>query len=423
MMDGKHDGPPGPDADIGQQRDTYLQQMQRLEALSRLTGGLVHDLNNKLMIINANIDMAAKQIKDRPQVTRKLLSALVAAEQAGTMVSKMLGLFNRHAPLTVHVDVGELLYSVSEMLQRTLLSKGVQLELSIPQALPSVRTDPNEFQTAIVNLVVNSSDAMAGGGMVTIDASPCRLQAGSLPGLALEGDFVRISVQDSGHGIPQDHLQHIFEPFFTTRERKRWRGLGLPQVHRFSVEAGGNVHIDSTVGEGTTVSLYLPRAVLDVQLGQRHLIDETGDDDLGEEPVESRIIRAAREILIVDDEVEVALAVQSMVDKLGYKSRVAIGAEEALIALSERPPSLVLSDIAMRGIDGIALAEAVRSEWPDLPVVLISGNPDISAAGVAFPLLGKPVTDREIASVLKDALAARKVDNIVSLSFGKRKKS
>jgi nitrogen-specific signal transduction histidine kinase/CheY-like chemotaxis protein len=396
--------------------ERQLRQTQKMEAISRLTGGIAHDLNNKLMVIDANIDAVTKHIKDQPQLRRKLLSALVASDQASALISKLLA-FARQRDLQVqYVDIAEHLDSTVSLLNRSFLSDSVEVDLSIPEDLWPVKVDPHELETAIVNLGVNARDAMAKGGTIMVEARNVNVRQGSLSDPNLAGDFVRIVVSDMGAGIAPGELDHVFEPFFTTKEASGASGLGLSQVHGFAKQLGGTVEISSTVGEGTSVALYLPRADLPARVGSKAELDDLTDDD--------ETARPAAEILVVDDEVEVALALQGMLEESGYGVRTAIGADEAIEAIGRHRPSLVLTDVTMPGtMDGVSLAREIRQAFASLPVVLITGNPMVVAGSSEFPLLQKPITSRELHMAIQRHLNPQKENKVVSLFGGGRRKS
>jgi len=390
-----------------QQAQRQLYHNQKIDAVSRLTGGIAHDLNNKLMVISANIDAAAKQLKNQPQLTRRLLAALVAADRAAGLISKLLTFAGQREWRAQYIDIAMHLRSLVELLERSFLSDSVQVELSIPQDLWSVMVDPDQLETAIVNLAVNARDAMPEGGVITIEARNVQLRAGNVPGNNLCGEFVQILVNDEGVGISPDHLERVFEPFFTTKSGKG-PGLGLSQVHGFAMQLGGAVHIDSKIGEGTSVALYLPKADLPARVGCPPTLEDFVDDEETE--------ASCGEILIVDDEVEVALALQGMIGELHYPTRIAIGPDEALEALKARRPSLVLTDVTMPGsMDGIALGWEIRRRFPGLPVVLITGNPTVIGGTREFPVVAKPITSRSLNAALQQNLAPANEGKIVPL--------
>ncbi len=395
--------------------ERQLRHSQKMEAISRLTGGIAHDLNNKLMVISANIDSVVKHIKEQPLLRRKLLAALVASDQAAGLMSKLLAFARQRDLHPQYIDIAEHLDSIADLLDRSLLSDAVQVRLEIPPDLWATEVDPHELETAIVNLAVNARDAMADGGTITIEACNVRLDGSRAQVADLVGEFVCITVRDTGRGISPEDIDKVFEPFFTTKDANRASGLGLSQVHGFAEQLGGSVEINSTLGQGTAVSIYLPRAELPARIGTPPVLDDLMDDE--------ELVPSSADVLLVDDEVEVALALQGMLDELGYATRIAIGSEEALEALKTRRPSLVLTDVTMPGtMDGVALGREIRRRHPGLPVVLITGNPTVVAADTEFPLIQKPITSRALNVALQRHLTApAEPDNVVSLFTDKRR--
>jgi PAS domain S-box-containing protein len=383
---------------VRQKAERQLRHTQKMEAISRLTGGIAHDLNNKLMVISANIDSVTKHVKDQPALRRKLLSALVASDQAAALMSKLLAFARQRDLQAQYIDIGERLDSITSLLDRSFLSDSVEIRLDVDENLWPIEVDPNELETAIVNLGVNARDAMKDGGTIAIEARNVHLRRGQLNDSDLAGDFVEIRIGDTGVGIPPENLDHVFEPFFTTKAASLASGLGLSQVHGFARQLGGTVEIASTVGEGTTVSIYLPRADVPNRIGARTEVDDILDDD--------HAAPGSADVLVVDDEVEVALALQSMLQESGYTVRMAVGADEALEALKAHAYQLVLTDVTMPGtMDGVTLAREVRKLHPDLAVVLITGNPMVVAGASEFPLLQKPITSRDLHAAIQRYLS------------------
>jgi CheY-like chemotaxis protein/anti-sigma regulatory factor (Ser/Thr protein kinase) len=359
-------------------------------------------------VISANIDAVTKQIKDQPLLRRKLLAALVGADQASALMSKLLA-FARQRDLQVqYIDIAEHLDSIVSLLDRSFVSDAVEVHLSIPEDLWPVEVDPHELETAIVNLAVNARDAMRHGGNISIEARNIQVRKGMLSDPDLAGDFVQIVIADTGEGIAPQNLEHVFEPFFTTKEASRASGLGLSQVHGFVKQLGGTVEISSTIAQGTSVALYLPRGDLPARVGSKPGLEDLMDDE--------EVPSAPAEVLVVDDEVEVALALQGMLEESGYLVRTAIGADEALAALNGRKPHLVLTDVTMPGtMSGVELAREIRRAHPDLPVVLITGNPMVVAESSEFPLLQKPINSRQLHAILQRYLTQPEQNKVVSL--------
>lgn len=377
-----------------------LHHAQKMDALSRLTGGIAHDLNNRLTVISANIDAVAKQMKDQPQLKRKLLSALVAVDRATALMSKLLAFARQREWRPQFLDPAEQLVSIAELLNRSLLSEAVGVKVHCSESLWTIEVDPDQLQTAVVNLAINARDAMPRGGTIVIEANNVTLR-GSDKGL--HGDFVCISVSDTGIGISSEHLEEVFEPFFTTKEVSRGSGLGLSQVQGLLMQLGGEVVLESEVGVGTSVSLYIPRAQMPTRVGAPRSLT----NDISDAKPERKKLHA--EILIIDDEVDVALALESMISELGYPTRIAIGANEALDCINTTLPDLILTDVTTPGtMDGIALGRQIRHRFPQLPIILITGNPTVVADDTDFSLLSKPINSKDLDTALRYHLIANK---------------
>lgn len=385
-----------------------LSRAQKLDAIGRLTGGIAHDLNNKLQVISANITGAVTRLKDRPQLRAGLLSALVAADRSSALIAQLLAFARRQDARMEVVDLEEHLLATGSLLDRSLLGDRVEVRFEIAEDLWPVEVDPSQLEAAIVNLAVNARDAMPEGGVITVEACNLRPWEARHPEVKLAGECVRITVRDTGSGIPPEILPRVFDPFFTTKGLGKGSGLGLSQVYGFAKQLGGVVDINSTLGKGTAVELFLPRASVDARITARGGFDDLIDDV---EMPESR-----GEILVVDDEADVAAALETLLDGLGYGVRVAISPEEALDLLASRRPALVLTDVAMPGeMDGLALAQEIRRRDPTLPVLLITGNPRTIAAEVDFPLIAKPITSLKLGQAIQRELGAGESAQVIAL--------
>jgi len=248
-----------------------------------------------------------------------------------------------------------------------------------------VTVDVGEFEIALVNLVINARDAMPDGGTVTVRASNAAMREG---GILAPGDYVAVSVKDTGIGIPPDILVHVFDPFFTTKPVGKGTGLGLSQVHGFVHQAGGTVTIDSELGKGTTFTMYLPRAA-------RSSADAVAD------AVEAMKARTGT-VLLVEDNPDVASASSGLLEQLGYQVRWAPNAETALLEIEKSAIDLVFSDIVMPGrLDGLGLAHTIRQKYPSLPILLATGYSEATRnAHANFSILRKPYQMQELSSAL-----------------------
>jgi CheY-like chemotaxis protein len=279
---------------------------------------------------------------------------------------------------------------------------GLTILSMVPPGTWPVLADPNELELALLNLAINARDAMPDGGSITISAENAILPQAAAD--EPQGEFVSISVVDTGTGIPPDVLPKIFDPFFTTKQMGKGSGLGLSQVHGFVHQSGGKVTIDTQLGQGTRITLYLPRAVT-IAASQA----ESGAD----------IEPAGRgTVLLVDDNPDVGEAMSLMLRELGYEVVIATNASQALDKVAAEKPLLVLADIVMPGAkDGLSLARELKAIYPDLPIALMTGYARNMPAEGEFPLMRKPSNITELGRVIRSAVAAKTTppDNLIRL--------
>lgn len=366
-----------------------LRQAQKIEAIGQLTGGVAHDFNNLLMVISGGLDMLDRQTD--PARRRRLMDGMVQAAQRGASLTKQLLAFSRRQTLRPEpVDVASQMGGMRELLDRSLRGD-VHVEFDFPDTLWPVEVDPGELELVILNLAVNARDAMPNGGTILVRGE-------NLPDLddeQIAGDYVRLSVVDTGVGMRPEILSRVFEPFFTTKEVGKGSGLGLAQVHGFATQSRGTVRIRSAVGKGTSIELYLPRSH-NVPSRQRHLID-------------LNMVRPSKSthglVLLVEDDDEVAALVSEMLDQLGYEVTRAASGAAALGALADgRAIELIFSDIMMPGgMNGVELAREIKRRRSDIPVLLTSGYAeaavhDAELAGIQ--ILPKPYHIDELAAAL-----------------------
>jgi len=373
-----------------------LRHAQKLEALGQLTGGVAHDFNNLLMVITAGLDML--ELRDDPERREKLVRAMQQAAQRGASLTRQLLAFSRSRALQPEtVDLSKLLGNMSELLDRSLRGD-ITVKVELADDLWPIVADPGELELVILNLAVNARDAMRGSGVITIAGRNVRQ---TIDGV--EGEFVSLSVHDTGSGMSDEIKARVFEPFFTTKDVGKGSGLGLAQVYGFAKQSGGAVTIDSVVDEGTRITLSLPRShgvALQDAYDRRDVARFEPDAD--------------RCVLLVEDDVEVAALVEQMLRGLGYDVVHATGANAALGALAnDRRIDLVFSDIMMPGgTNGIALAKQIRTRRPALPVLLTSGFSEAmrgEAEALGIPILHKPYGLNELRDAVARELAGRAV--------------
>jgi signal transduction histidine kinase/ActR/RegA family two-component response regulator len=382
-----------------------LRQAQKIEAIGQLTGGVAHDFNNLLMVISGGLDMLDRQTD--PNRRRRLMDGMIQAAQRGASLTKQLLAFSRRQTLRPEpVDVAAQIGGMRELLDRSLRGD-VHVEFDFPDSLWPVEVDPGELELVVLNLAVNARDAMPNGGTIVVRGE-------NLPDFKdkdISGDYVRLSVVDTGVGMSPEILSRVFEPFFTTKDVGKGSGLGLAQVHGFATQSRGTVRINSEVGQGTSIELYLPRSLVS-PAKQRHLVDLN--------KARSKKSNAGR-VLLVEDDDEVAALVAEMLGQLGYDITRVASAAAALGALADgRSVDLVFSDIMMPGgMNGVDLAHEIRRRRSDVPVLLTSGYAEAAiheAEAAGIQILEKPYQIEELAAALDAARSSRQIEADVRLS-------
>ena len=360
--------------DRSQEQLGYLRKM---EALGRLTGSIAHNFNNLLMIVSGHAQTVKRLVKNDAKGLRALDAIEIATKRGASLTRHMLSFSGRRQLNPETADLKALVEGFGWLLNSLIAN--IQLTIQIPQDVWAVEIDASELELALVNMVLNSREAMPQGGSITITAENVRLPDSESP-KHLSGDFVALRIADTGSGIAADVLPKIFDPFFTTKESNRSAGLGLSQVYGFAVQSHGAVGAKSEAGKGTEITMHLPRTIA------APVSVRSGEDS------EIAGVSGGR-VLIVEDDAEVAEVTASLIDQLGYKCRLAIDAEDALQTLARGEKfDLVFSDVAMPGaMDGLGLAHALRHRYPGVPVLLTSGltTPN-EAAEQEILLLRKP---------------------------------
>jgi len=387
--------------------EEVLRRAQKAQALDHLRDGITHDLNNKLMVISANIDAVARQMKDQPSIQRKLLSALVASDQAAKLIAKSAAFARQSGPKVQYFDLSERIGSVAALMGRSLLRDTVELRLSLEDEIWPVEADPDDIETAVVTLSAYVRDALTQGGSISIEVQNTQVEKGSLPKLEIEGDFVQLTIRSISAGDGLHEGADDEEQPFTLQDIDISSWLRLNRCLHFLQGIGGASKVSRDGGD-IAITLYLPRARAATMLP----FGMQNDDELPDEDV-----RHNAEVLIVDDELEVALALQSTLEEFGYVTSIATDAGQAIKNLNARRPVLVLTDVAMPGtMNGVMLAREVRQTFPDLPVLLITGNPVMAEEPSEFPLLQKPIISRDLHAAIQRHLRVRdEGDKIVPL--------
>jgi PAS domain S-box-containing protein len=363
-----------------EQMQAQLAESQKLDALGQLTGGVAHDFNNLLMIISGSLHMLRKRVDDDPTLQRALTAIDGATKRGAALTSQLLTFARRQSVNPQAVDIVERINAVRDVLG-TGVGGTARLQFDLDRSVWPVMVDVTELETALVNLVINARDAMPDGGSITVAASNTTLRDGFDA-----GEYVAISVEDTGTGIAPDVLSKIFDPFFTTKPIGKGTGLGLSQVHGFAHQAGGTVKVTSELGKGTAIKILLPRKDVDLPVDESRVTDSRGSGT----------------VLLVDDNPEVAAVSGSLLEQLGYTVRRVESAEAALREIERDGIDFVFSDIVMPGkIDGLGLARRLKAIRPQLPVLLATGYSD-AAVNVRgdFPILRKPYEIHQLSQAI-----------------------
>ncbi|MGF6772327.1 PAS domain S-box-containing protein [Paraburkholderia sp. GAS199] len=361
--------------DMTSQRELeqQLRQSQKMEAVGHLTGGIAHDFNNMLQGVIGPLELIPHLMaRGRAgEVDRFIGMAVSSARRAAALTHRLLA-FSRKQPLAPRsVDVRELVPSIEDLIRQTA-SKNVQVSFSVDTQACMVRCDTNQLESALLNLSINACDAMPDGGTLAVAASLISIgekEALSYDG-AQAGRYVRIAVSDSGFGMAPEIASQVFEPFFTTKPLGRGTGLGLSMVHGFVRQSGGFVTIESSVGKGTTVSLFLPETAI-ANRAQRHANPQIG------ELAEGR----GETVLVVDDDETIRQLLTELFESSGYEAIVAQdGAAGLAILKSDARVDLLVTDVRLPGLNGRQMAEAARVGRPTLPVLFVTGYAEEAAS-------------------------------------------
>jgi len=366
--------------------EARIRQMQKMEAVGQLTGGIAHDFNNMLAVIVGSLDIAKRQLHVDPAKSERFIANALEGAQRGAQLTSRLLAFSRQQPLDPRpLDANKLVRETSELLRRSL-GENIRLETVLGDDLWSIFADAPQLESTLINLCVNSRDAMPDGGNLTLRTAKVRLDNTDGPGGVDQhpGDYVAIVVHDTGSGMSPEVLARAFDPFYTTKAPGQGTGLGLSQVYGFVSQSGGHISIDSQPGTGTTVNIHLPRYV---------------GSDPGEAVPSAKISPVAlgnREvILVVEDEDRVRTMTVEALRDLGYEVISASGAQQALDELKSIPHlHLVVTDVVMPGMNGPALADHIKALRPSVKVLYTTGY-------ARNAVLSEGMLDREIGILQK----------------------
>ncbi|HUD62687.1 MAG TPA: response regulator [Acetobacteraceae bacterium] len=384
-----------------------VHEMQKLESLGQLTGGVAHDFNNLLMVVLGNLQLLRKRLPDDPRLLRLVDGAMQGADRGATLTKRMLAFARRQELRPEAVDVPRLVDGMEEMLRRTL-GPGIQIATDYRPDLPPTRADPNQLELALLNLALNARDAMPYGGRLQIGGRYVGTAPDCPPELA-PGQYVCIAVSDTGSGMDADTLKRAAEPFFTTKGAGKGTGLGLSMVHGLAAQSGGAMRMKSQRGEGTTVELWLPVSRDVVAAEASTLRTQFGGT-----------MRPCR-VLVVDDDPLVTASTAAMLEDLGHSVIEALSGPRALDMLRlGANVDVVITDHAMPGMTGTELARQIRQVWPRLPIILATGYAELpNGEDPGLPRLGKPYVQSELESQIAKVVTEMTAE-VISLGTARR---
>jgi len=371
-----------------------VHEMQKLESLGQLTGGVAHDFNNLLMVIIGNLNILRRWVPSDQRPTRLLDGALQAAERGATLTKRMLAFARRQELRPETIDVPRLVQGMEELLRRTL-GTTIEIVTEYPPDLPPVSVDPSQLELAILNLGLNARDAMPQGGRLGIAGRACPSDEGP-PELA-RGRYVCITVSDTGVGMDEQTLKRAAEPFFTTKGAGKGTGLGLSMVHGLAAQSDGAMRLDSRAGEGTRVELWLP------------VSERVRTAPAIASPGTYAGVASPSRVLVVDDDPLIVASTAAILEDLGHEVIEASSASHALDTLRlDANVDVVITDHAMPGMTGSELARQIKQSWPGLPVILATGYAELpNGEEPGLPRLSKPYRQEDLAAQIAMVVRSR----------------
>src|SRR5258708_26869556 len=384
--------------DITERRDAEarLCQAQKMEAVGQFTGGAAHDFNNMLMAILGSLELLRKRVPNRPRVLALLDNAMLAAKRGASLTQRMLAFARRQELKHEAVDLAALVNSMLELLERSL-GPTINIETEFPLEVVRVRTDANQRETALLNLAINGRDAMPNGGNIRISVAEHSITGAHVTNLP-PGNYARLAVADTGHGMDEAPMAHATEPFFTTKGIGKGTGLGLSMVDGLTGQSGGKLMLQSVPGRGPTIGLWFPIAANVAEAADRSLADAQG--------VEQTKRRLC--VLAVDDDSLVLANIAAMLEDLGHRV-IAVGSGVRAIEEIDSMAAIdvLITDQAMPVMTGMQLIEAVRARRATLPVILATGYAELpQGVSASIGRLAKPFTQRALAEALAAAVVS-----------------
>jgi len=371
-----------------------LRQSQKMEALGQLTGGIAHDFNNLLTVVVGGLDIIAKRADD-PKLKRYAENALAAAERGARLTGQLLA-FSRVQRLEVRpTHVAPLIENMRPLL-RNVLGPGITKQFDLDEAMMPVMADPTQLEVAILNLAINARDAMPTGGVLSFASRPVKVRGEADLD---DGDYIELTISDTGTGMPPEVAERAFEPFFTTKEVGKGTGLGLSMVYGMARQSGGTARVESTPGKGTAVKLLFRKA----EESAREIAATP------EEPVSASVPMAPLSVLVIDDDPDVRGFVVATLEEQGYRVREASNGRDGLASIDQEVPDLVVLDFIMPGLSGADVARRILDKRPDQPILFVSGYSETEAVkrtAPDAPLLAKPFRAEALQKAVRGALSS-----------------
>jgi two-component system, cell cycle sensor histidine kinase and response regulator CckA len=401
--------------DITERRklESELQQAQKMDAIGRLAGGVAHDFNNLLLVISAYAELMLDSLADEAPLRRNVNEIMTALRRAADLTRQLLAFGRKQMQLLQVLDLNAVIGEITGMLPR-LIGEDIELVFAPGNDLGKVKADPVQIEQIVMNLAANARDAMPGGGMLTIETATVQVDESYLQrhSMVPPGDYVLLSVADSGQGIATEHLPHIFEPFYTTKEAGKGTGLGLATVYGIVTQNGGFVWVYSEPGLGTTFKVYLPR------------VESLGCEVRAAKPTEESA-GGSETVLLVEDEASVRQASRQFLARSGYIVLEASDGEDALLVSRKHrgPIHLMVTDVVMPRMGGPRLAERLAEERLDMKVLFVSGYAENTVLqhgkiDVATRFLQKPFSLKALARKVREVLEATESCALATTSRG-----